>query len=124
MINTFSGRANFLIYRSKRQSIVVPILFSTELVLTIIQTTPPFLLLYEQMGGKKVLSQNHLLLKKPAMSQYMTYMTITIGSVLAVAAYLNDDEDDDKGVSFDPRSTDFLKIKLGNTRVDPFGEGW
>ena len=122
VINTFSGRAK-LPYNTEASAKALSLLFFSprNWYSTIIQTTPLFFYYMNRWGGKDGSITKPSVAQKLAMSQYMTYMTITIGSVLAVAAYLNDDEDDDKGVSFDPRSTDFLKIKLGNTRVDPFG---
>lgn len=40
---------------------------------------------------------------------------------LAAAAFWDDDDDDKPTVSYDPRSSDFMKIKVGDMRIDPLG---
>jgi len=49
-------------------------------------------------------------------------MGLFYGSILTAAGMLwpGGDEDDERPfVEFDPRSSDFLKIRIGNTRIDP-----
>ena len=51
------------------------------------------------------------------------FIGLTMGIVSLAALYLNgdDDDDDENGVEFDSRSSDFMKIKIGNVRIDPWG---
>ena len=52
------------------------------------------------------------------MGRFMASTSLIIGMA---ALYYNNDDDDKTSVELDPRSTDFGKIKLGNTRVDITG---
>ena len=52
------------------------------------------------------------------MGRFMASTSLIIGMA---ALYYNNDDDDKTSVDVDPRSTDFGKIKLGNTRVDITG---
>jgi hypothetical protein len=58
---------------------------------------------------------------KIALLDYSKFIGLTMGLVIAAAMYYNDDDDDETGVETDPTSSDFGKIKIGNTRVDPWG---
>jgi len=49
------------------------------------------------------------------------YVGTTMAFVALAAMRLNDDDDDETGVETDPRSSDFGKIKIGDTRIDPWG---
>lgn len=124
VVNTFSGRAK-LPYNTEASAKALALLFFSprNWYSQMIQTTPLFFYYMSKWGGKdgSVLKGKPSVAQKLAMMQYMTYMTITISSVLAVAAMLNSEDDDENEVVFDPRSTDFMKVKLGNTRIDPFG---
>jgi hypothetical protein len=42
-----------------------------------------------------------------------------LGLSVALASLLTDDEEEKPTVEFDPRSSDFLKLKIGDTRIDP-----
>ncbi len=48
-------------------------------------------------------------------------VAFTMSMLTMAAVYLNNDDDDETGVEFDPRSSDFLKIRLGRIRIDPWG---
>jgi hypothetical protein len=58
--------------------------------------------------------------QKMAMADFMTYMAITGSFVALAASKFNDDDDEETEVSLDPYSSDFMKIRLGNTRIDPW----
>lgn len=51
-------------------------------------------------------------------SEYARFVA-GIGVVFALAAMAHDDDDPDRKVELDPRSANFLKIKFGNTYLDP-----
>ncbi len=59
--------------------------------------------------------------RKMAISDFSKFLGLTTGGVMLAAVGLNNDGDPETGVEFDPRSSDFMKIKLGNKRVDPWG---
>jgi hypothetical protein len=59
--------------------------------------------------------------RKMAISDMSKFVGITTGFVMMAAVALNGDDDDETSVEFDPRSTDFMKIKLGDRRIDPWG---
>jgi hypothetical protein len=52
-------------------------------------------------------------------ARHATGVAMFIGAVVALGALLTDDEDEEPTVELDPRSSDFLKIKIGETRIDP-----
>lgn len=56
-----------------------------------------------------------------AISDLSKFVGLTTSMVALVAANLNNDDDPESGVEFDPTSSDFGKIKIGNKRVDPWG---
>lgn len=56
--------------------------------------------------------------RKMAIKRTMGYFGMTSLILGLAALYLNNDDDDETSVELDPRSSDFAKIKIGNTRVD------
>lgn len=59
--------------------------------------------------------------RKMAIADFSKFVGLTTSMVMMSAAYLNNDDDPETGVEFDPRSSDFMKLKIGNRRVDPWG---
>ena len=59
--------------------------------------------------------------RKMAMQDMARFVSTTMGFVAMAALYLDNDDDEETGVEMDPRSTDFMKIKVGDTRIDPWG---
>jgi hypothetical protein len=70
------------------------------------------------LGSTKVSGR----VKKAIAMEYIRHAT-GVGSFLALTvalgSLLGDDDEEKPTVSLDPRSSDFLKIKLGETRIDP-----
>jgi hypothetical protein len=70
------------------------------------------------LGSRKVSGR----VKKAIAMEYIRHAT-GVGSFLALTvalgSLLGDDDEEKPTVSLDPRSSDFLKIKLGETRIDP-----
>lgn len=71
------------------------------------------------LGSRKVSGR----VKKAIAMEYIRH-SAGVGSFLALTVALGallagDDEEEKPTVSLDPRSSDFLKIKLGETRIDP-----
>lgn len=59
--------------------------------------------------------------RKMALRTMGKFIAFNTGVMLMAAARFNDDDDDETGVEFDPRSSDFMKMKLGRKRVDFWG---
>jgi len=59
--------------------------------------------------------------RKMALSDFSKFMGLTTSGMMLAAVWLNNDDDPKTGVEMDPRSTDFMKIRLGKKRVDPWG---
>jgi hypothetical protein len=59
--------------------------------------------------------------RKMALKRTGTFFAIATTMTALAALYYNNDDDDDTSVELDPRSSDFGKIKNGNTRVDFLG---
>lgn len=56
--------------------------------------------------------------RKQAIKRTLGFFGAT-STILALAALsLNNDDDDETNVEIDPRSSDFAKVKIGNTRID------
>jgi hypothetical protein len=71
------------------------------------------------LGTKKVSPR----VKKAILKEYVKTsagMAITIG-VLLMAAQLLSDDDDEVSLELNPLSTNFMRIKIGETRLDPTG---
>jgi hypothetical protein len=71
----------------------------------------------DMSGGTPKLS----VAQKIAFQNWISMVGTTTSMTLMIAAMLNNDDDDETEVVLDPRSSDFMKIRLGNTRIDPFG---
>jgi len=59
--------------------------------------------------------------RKMALADFSKYLGLTTSGMMLAAVGLNNDDDPKTGVEMDPRSTDFMKIRLGKKRVDPWG---
>ena len=52
-------------------------------------------------------------------ARHVMGLTAFLGLSVALASLLTDDEEEKPTVEFDPRSSDFMKLKIGDTRIDP-----
>ena len=131
VINTFTGRASL----GKGEQVskgLSAIFFSPRNWASMVKTATPYgIYHFGKMGSKSEGEGTMSLLargkvkpsvaQKMAINDYMKFVGITASIVAMAAVSLNDDDDDETGVSLDPLSSDFLKIKIGNTRIDPWG---
>lgn len=120
LINTLTGRASLGTKDSwhgiNGEAVATGlgnIFFSPRMWASQIKTSSPYALHY--------FSKLSPTARKMAVRDYGAFVGATAGLVAMIAAQLNNDGDPETGVEFDPRSTDFGKIKLGNIRVDPWG---
>jgi len=118
VINTFTGRSSL----GKLESISKPlsaVFFSPRNWASIIKQTTPAGFFW--LGRMTDSGMRPSVAQKVAIRDYMTYVATTASLVMLAASYLNDDDDEETGVELDPTSSDFMKIKIGDTRIDPWG---
>lgn len=120
-VNTVSGRASLGAGERFSKQLTSVFYSPRNWASTIKNTTPYAFYHYGKMrsgatGWKPSVAQ------KLAIQTFATKIGYTIGMVSLAAIYLNNDDDEDTGVSFDSRSKDFLKIRLkGGVVFDPWG---
>jgi len=129
IINTFTGRTS--LGKAELASKILSIgLFSPKMWASIAKTTTPWVLYTigdkfsysgsntkEERTGKREIS----VAQKMAVMDLIKTMGAVTGLVLLAASYLNNDDDDETSVELDPKSSDFMKLKIGQTRIDPWG---
>lgn len=112
-INTMTGRAS-LGALEKNAQVLTNIFFSPRNWASGIKLGTPYAAVYFANQTPTV--------RKMALMDMSKFLGLTTSMVALAAVKLNNDDDDETGVSFDPRSSDFMKIKLGRNRVvDPWG---
>lgn len=123
MVNTFTLRTS-LGKAEMASKLLSFFLFSPKAWASILKTWTPYAI-YEfgRMSSKDAITGKRKVsvAQKMALADYAKFIGLTAGIVGMVATYLNNDDDDDTGVEFDPTSSDFLTMKIGNTRIDPWG---
>lgn len=122
VINTLTGRAS-LDFAEPIAKPLSLIFFSPRNWASAVKTVTPYAFYhFGKMTSKDVNGKMQVsVAQKMAVADFMKFVGATAGFVALAAAYLNNDDDDETGVEFDPRSSDFMTIKLGNTRIDPWG---
>jgi hypothetical protein len=118
VMNTFTGRSGLGKFENLSKPLSV-VLFSPKNWLSIIKQTTP--LGFYWLGRMTDEGMRPSVAQKVAVRDYMRFVTATASIVALAAAYLNNDDDEETGVELDPTSSDYLKIKLGNLRLDPWG---
>jgi len=131
VVNTFTGRAS--LGRGEQFSKELSaVFFSPRNWASMIKQASPYALYHIGKMGSREEGQSSLdmLMKgkvKPSVAQkmavkdFLKYSAITAGFIAMAAIKYNNDDDDETEVSFNPISSDFLKIKIGNTRIDMWG---
>ena len=119
VINTLTGRASLGPLEGKASKVLSTVFFSPRNWASVLKTMTPFAFYhFGKMGQKGTYKPS--VAQKMAMADFMTYMAVTASMVALMAAKFNDDDDEDTEVSFDPYSSDFMKVRIGNTRIDPW----
>jgi hypothetical protein len=110
--NTLTGRAS-LGKAELMTKALTKLFFSPRLWASSIKTATPYALWH---FGKMTPTA-----RKMAIQDMGRMVGTTMAFVAPLAFYLNNDDDDETSVETDPRSSDFGKIKIGDTRIDPWG---
>lgn len=119
VINTLTGRASLGPLEGKASKVLSAVFFSPRNWASVLKTMTPLAFYHFGKMGQKG-SYKPSVAQKIAMADFMTYMAVTGSMVALMAAKFNDDDDEETEVSLDPYSSDFMKIRLGNTRIDPW----
>jgi hypothetical protein len=113
-INAATGRANFKSLNKAAANLNL-IFFAPRYVASRFQyLTMPFYLPFTKTSKR---------VKQAVAKEYARTLAggaLFIGSLLMAAELIRDDEEE-VTMTFDPRTTDFGKIKIGETRIDPLG---
>jgi hypothetical protein len=120
VVNVFTGRAPV---NSRVNRGLAFLLFSPKNWYSAIRMVTPVGLGYFLAHTGKDASGNFELSasQKLAARYWTTYMGSAMAVLLISKFLLGDDDDDETEVSLDPRSSNFMKIRLKDTRVDPWG---
>lgn len=116
VINTFTGRAS-LGKLEPMSGVLSAVFFSPRNWMSMLKQATPYAFYH---FGKMTSNGKVSVAQKMAMADYMKFVGST-GAILALVAASSSGDDDDWQVEMDPRSSDFLKLRRGNTRVDPWG---
>lgn len=123
-INTLTGRANIGLLETNSKALSV-VFFSFRNWMSKINMINPYY--YASLGNYD--SVQDIFTKKPNAAQkvmitdMVKFVTITASMMALVqaAAGKDDDGNDVMTIERDPRSSDFMKMKFGNLRIDPWG---
>ena len=120
VINTLTGRASLGIGEQFAPQLS-KIFFSPRNWASAFKTATPYGLYH--FGKMRAGAEGYKpsVAQKMAMADIGKFAGITTGFVMMAAAKYNNDDDETTSVEFDPRSSDFMKIKIGNKRIDPYG---
>jgi hypothetical protein len=111
-VNTLTGRASLGPLETSSK-LLTKVFFSPRLWASAIKTSTPYAFYH---FGKMTPTA-----RKMAIQDMGRYVGTTMAFVALAAMKLNDDDDEETSVETDPRSSDFGKIKIGDTRIDPWG---
>jgi len=118
VINTFTGRGSI---GRLDPELLTKIFFSPRNWASVIKTATPYA--FYHFGKKRAGAEawKPSVAQKMALADFSKFVALTASLVALAAIALNGDDDDENKVELDPRSTDFGKIKIGDTRIDPWG---
>lgn len=111
MVNTFTGRAS-LGKLEQNSELLTKVFFSPRNWTSILKTSILSPAYFASLTPTA---------RKMAIADFSKAVGLTTGMVAMVAAALNNDDDKNTNVELDPRSSDFMKIRLGDKRIDPWG---
>jgi len=118
-VNTFTGRAS-LGSLEQQSEMLARVFFSPRNWASVFKQSillPRQMYKWRETGDEYTFS----VAQKMAFRDVSAWVGLSTTMATLAGAVLNNDDDKKTGVEKDIRSTDFAKIKLGDTRVDPFG---
>lgn len=120
-INTLTGRAELGSYLESTTPILNALFFSARFAVSTFNKLNPFWYAYTLRDAENPTKVSAA--QKMAISQGLTYIGTTTAFILAIQLLAGKDEDDEWIVQIeaDPRSSDFMKMKIDNIRFDPWG---
>jgi hypothetical protein len=124
VVNTYTGRASLGGLESFSKGLSA-MFFSPRMWASQIKTSTPYFFFYvAQKGDKSTPWYKPSVAQKMAIGDYMKFAGITFSAMIATQLLYNafrDDDDDEMTIELNPSSTNFLKLKIGDTKIDPWG---
>lgn len=120
VINTMTGRAS-LGAAEQIAPALTKIFFSPRNWASLFKTATPYAFYHFGKMRSSAEGFKPSVAQKMAISDFSKYLGLTTSMIALATAYFNNDDDEETSVEFDPTSSDFGKIKIGDTRVDPWG---
>lgn len=120
VINTLTGRASL----GKAETIAEPLtklFFSPRNWASMIKQATPYAFYHfgKMRAGAEGFKPS--VAQKMALADFSKFAGLTTSLVALAAVALNNDDDPETGVEMDATSSDYGKIKIGKTRIDPWG---
>lgn len=121
-VNVFSARGNLGEAGNRAASSLATVFFSPRAMLARFQFVLGQPLWHGLLKGPKEMSLRNTYRARAAVAVEYARTLAGLGALYAaVATYKKLNNDDSVTLDFDPRSSDFGKIRIGNTRIDPLG---
>lgn len=120
VVNTFTGRASLGPFDRIATPLAV-IFFSPRNWASILKQATPYA--FYHFGKMTTKEGGVSVAQKMAMADYLKAVSATTAIMMLIEYGMSDEDKEKYGVSIemDPRSTDFMKVKIGKTRLDPWG---
>lgn len=122
-INSMSGRANLPTSVASSSKALAAVFFSARNAVSIVNQVNPVYYGYLHFGSSDGFQMKKTsVANKLAVTNMMRFVTITGMTMLAIKAAAGKDEDDEDIVQIetDPNSSDFMKMRIGDIRFDPW----
>lgn len=120
VINTFTGRAS-LGWAEQITPALTKVFFSPRNWASVFKTASLYAFIH--FGKMRAGADNWRpsVAQKMALADYAKFIGFTTALVMLAKVYFDNDDDEETGVEMDPTSSDFMKIKIGEKRIDPWG---
>ena len=120
VINTFTGRAS-LGWAEMASKPLALVFFSPRMWASALKTFTPWAFYhFGTMSSRDVTGKREVsVAQKMAMADYLKYVGLTTAMLMMIKGLFEDD--DEVEVVTDPLNSDFMKVRIGNTRLDPWG---
>lgn len=120
-INTMSGRANIGMLATNSKTLAA-IFFSFRNAVSVFNQMNPLYYTYLHFRGSDSSIKKTSVANKLAVANMIKFITITGATITLLKALAGTDDDGEEIIEIeqDPRSSDFLKMKIGNIRFDPW----